>query len=199
MEIAVQNSDIRLADLSDKEIILNILTESFKSDPHIQWLLGKSCNKNKLHIIMEYLIEETFSKGKIFLTNNNLGVALWQSENKDKFSMELIKRNLRFLFKLGIASVVRNLKFLKISHSHYQNHKKFYYLLTLGVLEEGRGKGLASQLMNPILEYCRDNNIPVFLETANPTNIEIYKKKGFAVTDSLVTDNVRISFMRNES
>lgn len=195
----IQNSDIRLANIDDKPIILRILTESFKSDPHINWLLEKSNNSNKLQIIMNYLIDETFQKGQIYLTNNNFGVAMWQSEKKESVSYGFIKRNLQFLFHLGIPTVVRSLNFTKISHNHFANHPKHFYLLTIGVLPEGQGKGLASMLMNPVLEHCKNSNIPVFLETANPINVEIYKKKGFVVADSIDTSIASIYFMKRSN
>lgn len=195
----ILNSDIRLANIDDKPIILNILTESFKSDPHINWLLEKSNNSNKLQIIMNYLIDETLQKGQIYLTNNNLGVAMWQSEKKESINFGFIKRNLQFLFQLGISTVVRSLNFTKISHNHFAHHPKYFYLLTIGVLPEGQGKGLASMLMNPVLEHCSDSNIPVFLETANPINVEIYKKKGFIVADSIDTSMASIYFMKRSN
>lgn len=198
MELINNNSDFRLANTIDKPIILNILTNTFNSDPHMTWLLGKSQNKNKLEIMMNYLVDETFKKGKIYITNNNLGVALWHSENKEKLGISFIKRNLRFLIKLGFPTVIRNLKFLSISHSNFEIYSRFYYLLMIGVLPEGRGLGIASKLMNPILEHGKSKNIPIFLETANPINVEIYKKKGFAKTGSIIRDGIEISFMKND-
>jgi ribosomal protein S18 acetylase RimI-like enzyme len=198
MKIMNQYPGIHLADVNDKATVLKILTEAFISDPHMSWLIERSKNKNKLNIIFEYVIDETLSKGRIYLTDNNQGAALWQSREKEKFSFSFIKRNLSFLYKLGISTVARNLGFVKVSHSHFPPDQKFYYLLAIGVLPEGRGKGLASKLMDPVLENCRANKIPVFLETANPANVEIYKKKGFVLTDSMKNEKLTINFMKFE-
>lgn len=199
MEIQIRNSEIRLAERNDMPAVVKILTESFKHDPHITWLLEKSNNKNKLEIIINYVVDETFSIGAIYLSSDNLGVALWHSEKKEKFTFEYVKRNLSFLFKLGISTVIRNLKSVKISHTHFPLKHPFCYLYLIGVLPEGQGKGLASKLMNPVLEDCKLNNKSVFLETANPKNVEIYKKKGFVLTDSLKTSNTSIYFMKIEN
>jgi GNAT superfamily N-acetyltransferase len=196
MEIQIRNSEIRLADRKDKPTVVKILTESFKHDPHITWLLEKTNNKNKLEIIINYVVDETFSKGTIYLTNDNLGVAMWHSKKEEKFTFEYVKRNLSFLFKIGISTVIRSLKYVEISHNHFPLKKQFCYLYLIGVLPEGQGKGLASKLMNPVLEYCKLNNIPVFLETATPKNVEIYKKKGFVLTDCLNTGSTSINFMK---
>jgi len=83
-----------------------------------------------------------------------------------------------------------------ISHKHFPTNSKFYYLYMIGVLNEVQGNGLASKLMNPILKYCNSENIPVFLETANPRNVEIYKKKGFVIIDTFNEENISINYMR---
>lgn len=196
MEIPNQNSDIRLAKRNDKPLIISILSESFKNDPHMAWLLEKSKSKNKLQIMLDYIVEETFSKGRIYLTNNNQGAALWQSDNKEKINFSFVKRNISFLFKLGVKTVIRSLSFVKVSHSHFPLNQNYCYLLAIGVLPAGQGNGLASKLMNFVLEFNKCNKIPVFLETANPTNVEIYKKKGFKVMNTFEPENIKIYFMK---
>ena len=199
MDLQIKNSEIRLAERKDKPTVVKILTEAFRNDPHINWLLEKSRHKKKLDIIIDYVVEETFDSGTIYVTNDNLGAALWQSEKKEKFTFGYVKRNLSFLFKNGVGSVVRNLDSLKISHSHFPLDQPFCYLYLVGVLPEAQGKGLANKLMNPVLEYCKSNMIPVFLETANPQNVNIYKKKGFELIDSFKTNSTLINFMKIEN
>ena len=199
MDIQIRNSEIRMADRNDKPTVVKILTEAFKHDPHITWLLEKTKHKNKLEIIINYVVDETYNKGIIYLTSDNLGVALWHSEKKEKFTFEYVKRNLSFLFKLGIRTVIRNLKSVKISHNHFPLKHPYCYLYLIGVLPEGQGMGLASKLINPVLENCKLNYIPVFLETANPRNVEIYKKKGFASIDCFNTNSTSIYFMQIEN
>ncbi len=199
MDIKINSSEIRLANRNDKPIVVKILTESFKNDPHINWLLEKTSNKDKLAIIINYVVDEAFSKGTIYITNDNLGAAMWLSEKEEKITIEYIQRNLSFLFKLGLKTVIRNLKSVKISHDHFPLNKQFCYLYLIGVMPEGQGQGIASKLMNPVLESCKLNGIPVFLETANIKNVEIYKKKGFGLTDCNKTSSTSIYFMKIEN
>jgi GNAT superfamily N-acetyltransferase len=196
MKINLSSTDIRLAIPSEKPIIVKILTESFKYDPHINWLLEKTKNKNKLSILINYVVDETFNKGAIFLTRDNLGTALWHTEKKETVNFEFIFRNLHFLFHTGVSCVIRNLRSLNVSHKHFPANQPYCYLYMIGVLPEGQGKGLASKLMNPVIDYCNKAQIPVYLETANPINVEIYKKKGFTLIDSVKTASTRINYMR---
>ena len=190
------NNELILANFCDKPLIVKILTDTFKNDPCLNWLIEKVSKKNKMEIIVNYVVDETLCTGSIFFTKDKKAVVLWKNENKEKFSFKFIRRNLSFLFKMGIKCVVKNLKMGNLSHVHFPRDSKYYYLYMIGVLNEAQGKGLASNLMNPILKYCQSENIPVFLETANPINIEIYKKKGFVITDTFKEKNISINYMR---
>jgi ribosomal protein S18 acetylase RimI-like enzyme len=195
MEIE-NSSELILANFNDKPLIVKILTDTFKNDPCLNWLVENVSNKNKLKVIVNYVVDETLCTGQIYLTNDKKAVVLWKNENQEKFSFQFVKRNISFLFQMGIKCVIKNLKMGNISHAHFPKKTHYYYLYMIGVLNEVQGKGLASKLMNPILEISKLKNLPVFLETANPTNVEIYKKKGFVIIDTFMEQNILINYMR---
>lgn len=187
---------MRKVSQEDKEIIVNILSKSFINDPHINWLLEESKNKDKLKIIMGYIFEESLERGSVYLNDNNTAAALWNSEKKEKVSFRYIFRNLSFLFRVGIKTTVRCLKTDKLIYDQYPKNAKYCQLYSIGVLPEGQGKGLASALMNPTIENMTINSIPLHLETANPKNVEIYKKKGFSIFKTLQLGNNTLYCMR---
>ena len=187
---------MRKAEHKDKAIVTSILAVSFKNDPHVNWFLEESRNRNKLNILIDYVFEETIRKGEIYVSEDNMATALWKSEKKEKFSLNYILRNLSFLFRIGIKSTIRILKMNKLIYSQIPKNRSHFHLYLIGVLPEAQGKGLASSLMNPILAEKRENKIPVYLETANPKNVEIYKRNGFNVFNTIQTGNTIIYFMK---
>lgn len=189
-------SGLKLATIKDKPTILKIVTSSFGKDPGIQWMLASSKNPYKLNILMEYLVDEIMHKGFIYLTENNLGAALWSTEKIEKLSLNFIKRNFMMLFKLRISTIIRILKFQKISHKQLPHKSPYVYLVNLAVLPEARGKGLASKLMNPIIEHCTKENISIYLETSNPTNVDIYSKKGFSLINKINFGLINFFYMK---
>lgn len=180
----------------DKPVVIKILTESFKTDPHINWLLEKSKNLNKIKILMDYVFEESFEKGEIYLSDDKTAAALWNFEKGEKISFSYIIRNLSFLLRIGISATVRILKMDKLVHSHYPHEGKYSQLYLIGVLPESRGKGLASELMNPMIARFNNKSIPVYLETGNPRNVEIYKRKGFEIFNKIHTGGFTLFLMR---
>jgi len=53
--------------------------------------------------------------------------------------------------------------------------------------------------MNPMIQRMKEKSIPVFLETANPRNVDIYKKKGFKIFETLTIGDHNLSLMSIES
>ena len=53
--------------------------------------------------------------------------------------------------------------------------------------------------MNPMIQRMKEKSIPVFLETANPRNVDIYKKKGFKIFETLPIGDHTLSLMSIES
>lgn len=176
---------MRLATLADVNRINHILLVSFKNDPHVNWLLEESRSQRKLNILIQYVVDQTLRRGEIYLSDSNDAVALWDFEQNEKMSLHYIYRDLAFLMQIGIKPVIRILKSEGFVHKNFSRFPRFCHLYMIGVLPEAQGKGLASALMNPMIQRMKELSIPLFLETANPRNVEIYKKKGFRVFQTL--------------
>jgi ribosomal protein S18 acetylase RimI-like enzyme len=176
---------MRLATLDDVDRINHILLVSFKNDPHVNWLLEESRSQRKLNILIQYVVDQTLRRGEIYLSDSNDAVALWDFEQDEKMSLRYIYRNLAFLMQIGIKPVMRILKSEGIVHKNFNRFPRFCHLYMIGVLPEAQGKGLASALMNPMIQRMKELSIPIFLETANLRNVEIYKKKGFSAFQTL--------------
>ena len=53
--------------------------------------------------------------------------------------------------------------------------------------------------MNPMIQRMTERAIPVFLETANLRNVDIYKKKGFKTFETLAIGDRNLFLMAIES
>lgn len=190
---------MKRARFEDKNVVVDILTRSFKNDPHINFLLEKSKNKNKLRIIMEYVFEESFNKGEIYLNEDNTAVALWITDKKEKFNWKFIYRNLSFLLQIGVESTIRILKMDKQVHQSHPQTGQFAHLYNIGVLPESQGKGYARQLINFMADKMSKTKSALYLETANATNIGIYNKLGFHVFHTIYTDGHKLFCMNRPS
>lgn len=187
--------NFRRANKSDFEILLKIISTSFENDPCFKWIIGSKNYRIKIRYLVKYILMETFAKGTIFISLDNQAAALWHSENKEKLSVSTILRDLSFLFKMGYGVVRRSLKMIKLKDKNIFDENSHLYLACIGVLPEGQGKGLASSLLDPILKEASHEKKNVYLETANPVNVNIYRKKGFEITNEVAVSGIKLVFM----
>lgn len=187
---------LRKAGYADEAVVVNILCKSFENDPHIIWMLEKSSYPDKLKAIMTYTFHQTMKIGTIYLTEDETATAMWTSEKKEKLSFEFLHRNLKFLFQVGVKTVVRILTNESFTHKQYPRGEKYYHLYIIGVLPESQGKGYANLLLNPVLYEMEEKSIPVYLETANLRNVQIYLKKGFTTYKTWIKNGLTLYYMR---
>ena len=190
---------MRTATLADVDLIKSILLVSFKNDPHLTWLLEESKNKFKLNVLIDYVVHQTLRRGEIYLTDDNNAVALWDFERNEKMSFHYIWQNLAFLIQIGIRSVVRIVESEALVHNNFRKYPHYCHLYMIGVLPEAQGTGLASALMNPMIQRMKQESIPVFLETANLRNVDIYRKKGFKIFESVTIGDRNLVLMSTET
>ncbi len=190
---------MKRATLADADRVKNILLVSFKNDPHLNFLLQESKNERQLNLLIDYVADQTFRRGEIYLSDDDNGVALWDFERNEKMTLHSIWRNLAFLSRIGIRSVIRIVKSEAHVHNNFRKYPRYCHLYRIGVLPEAQGRGLASRLMNPMLQTMKEKSIPVFLETANPRNVGIYKKKGFKIFETVTVRDHDLFLMSTES
>ena len=58
-----------------------------------------------------------------------------------------------------------------------------WYLASLGTHPDHRGRGIATRLLQPVLERCDAEGRPAYLETSTPASIGFYRRRGFRVRD----------------
>jgi GNAT superfamily N-acetyltransferase len=191
-----ENVTLKKASLKDEDIVVNILCKSFKNDPCLIWLLEKSKNPDKLEITMRFLFRNIITIGHVYLTGNNTATALWKCEKKEKLNLDFLSANLRYLIQIGFKSVYRILKNESFSYKQYPKKEKYCHLYLIGVLPEEQGKGYASLLLNPVLNEMKKKSRPVFIETANLKNVQIYIKKGFNLYNKWMSNGFELFYLR---
>lgn len=75
-----------------------------------------------------------------------------------------------------------------------------WYTMVLGVDPEFHGRGYGPALMQPIFERSASEGTPIYLETAQPKNVQFYEKLGFKVLRDVIepSSNVRLWTFRRE-
>lgn len=61
-----------------------------------------------------------------------------------------------------------------------------WYTMVIGVAPASCGKGYGRALMQPVIEKAQTEQMPIYLETFEPSNVNFYTKLGFRVVRELV-------------
>ena len=88
---------------------------------------------------------------------------------------------LSLIFHSGLGIIGRLLTY----ETYAMNLKKKFtdnydwYLYNLSIKKDAQGKGIASKLMRPMLQFCDDERMVAYLETNKEANVGLYKHYGF--------------------
>ena len=64
-----------------------------------------------------------------------------------------------------------------------------FYLYYLATIPEMQKRGIATNLMNTLFEYCDENHCGVYLETYDEKNSKYYQKLGFEEKEVVKLDD----------
>ena len=177
----------------------HVLSRAFYHDPLFQYLFPEdSTRKNLSFYTFKFIISHAYKKGFILSTSPSLeGIAVWLPSSS-------IHRNLIDQIRFGALTIYlkqgKEIINRQVSASEYMKslHRSqlsvpHLYLSTIGIDETHRGKGLASSLIQPMLDKADREGLPCYLDTHNENNVGLYQRFGFRVAhESVIPDsNVR--------
>ncbi len=171
---------MKKAKLADKDLVLDILTESFDANKSVNYVVKQdSKRKNRVRGLMEYSFNQCFHFGDVWLSDDNKACALVLYEDQKKSSLKTIGWDAKLALNvIGISRVFRVLsRESKIKKIHPKS--KFTYLWFIGVYPDHQGKSIGSKLLRGIIEKSNQENKPIYLGTSMEENLSWYHEHGF--------------------
>ena len=89
--------------------------------------------------------------------------------------------------RLEVASVLGELHHRAMPDRHW-------YLAFLGVDSDAQGRGVAGQVLAPVLDRLDAERLPAFLETGQPRHVTYYPRFGFEVVGEIVLPSSGLVF-----
>lgn len=170
--------------------IAKMLTSTFSNYEQILYLFEEMQQKDFiLSKVFEGQMRALFDKGDIFITEDLKAVCYGFSTKKTSLIKLLILSGLytykyyRQLPKNDYKTLLTNTKKASETNNLFWLNKyvkkPYYYIMTIGIDPSMQGKGVLKQLLNPIIEQCKKDNMPMIIETHRKINVYIYEKFGF--------------------
>ncbi|MFL0137695.1 GNAT family N-acetyltransferase [Tenacibaculum maritimum] len=175
------------AEYKDKDLITDILTDSFKENKSIINVTRKGKNQLKrIRKLMTFFFINSLYNGDVFISDNKKACLLMLVKNGDK--KRTIKQSLILLYwKINLFFNILGVKNVKnvIQREKAINSKpdssKHLHLYYVGVYKEFQGNSTGTNLINEAINYYNGFN-SIYLETSDKRNLSLYKRLGFTIT-----------------
>lgn len=133
--------------------------------------------------IYDALLADSVRYGEVYATHDGAGVACWLPPGREHLTVlrQLRAGMLSVPFRFGPAGFRRLLAYDTLGRAlhHELAPMPHWYLSAIGVEPERQGQGVATALIQPILQRADAAGLPCYLETHREANLRIYRKHGF--------------------
>lgn len=177
---------MRKAGISDKSIILDILTRSFDDNKSVNYVVKQDQKRvDRITRLMDYSFNVCNEFGEVWISDDQQACALILFPDKKRSSFRTLLWDIKLA--LSVIGLDRVSAVLKREAMIKANHPKesIAYLWFIGVNPQLQGKGVGSAFIQEVIQECERKKRPIYLETSMEKNLPFYKKFGFEIFQSL--------------
>lgn len=164
--------------------IASVLAQAFQDDPALAWILRDPATRARvLPGFFAVMTEQSQRHGEVLASAKREAASLWYPPGTITDGPLIgLWDNLRMLgvFKTALP---RGLAVAEAMYSYHPDPQPFYYLRYVGVAPDAQGKGWGGAIVRAGVARAAERGCGVLLETATPSNVAIYSRLGFAITD----------------
>ena len=181
---AIQKAGLYLVQKKDLERLAEASADAYQDYPLHNWFTKGKYDAKAAKLLMEVSLKSMTEDAVIYADSEEMnGFAAWLpfGFTGNKTLPFLANGGLRLFLHSGFGLVGRLLTY----ENYAMNLKKTFtdhydwYLFNLSVRKDAQGKGLASKLMRPMLQFCDDERMVAYLETNKEANVGLYRNYGF--------------------
>ncbi|RYY71652.1 MAG: GNAT family N-acetyltransferase [Chitinophagaceae bacterium] len=174
------------AKADDKAWVVNLLSQAFDENQSVNYIVLQDKNRKKrVKALMEYSFDICSMFGEVWLSDDRQACALIFYPEKKKITFKSIYFDIKLILKtIGITRISRALQ-REANIKAKQPKICMSYLWFIGVNPSHQKHGIGSKLLQEIIEYAKQQDRPVFLETSTLKNLPWYERFGFKIYDKL--------------
>ena len=180
----IEKAGLYIVKESDLERLADVATDAYVDYPLHNWLTKGKYDRTASKLIMQITLKTMTKDAVIYADSEEMnGFAVWIpfGFTGSKTLPFLFSGGLKLILHSGLGIIGRLLTY----ETYAMNLKKEYtdnydwYLYNLSIKKDAQGKGIASKLLRPMLEFCDDEKMVAYLETNKESNVRLYKHYGF--------------------
>ena len=181
---AIEKAGLYIVEKKDLSRLAEVSADAYQDYPLHNWFTKGKYDAKAAKLLMEISLKTMTEDAVIYADSEEMnGFAAWLpfGFTGNKALPFLAKGGLRLFLHAGFGMIGR----LTTYETYAMNLKKSFtdnydwYLFNLSIRKEAQGKGLASKLMRPMLQFCDDERMVAYLETNKEANVGLYQHYGF--------------------
>ena len=180
----IDRAGLYLVTEKDLDRLAEVAADAYQGYPLHEWFTNGKYDMKTSKLLMLVTLKTMTKDAVIYADSEELnGFAVWlpQGFTGNKALPFLLNGGLGLFLHAGIGFFLRLLAYENYSmglKKEFTDHFD-WYLFNLSIKKEAQGKGIASKLMRPMLQFCNDEKMVAYLETNKECNVGLYKHYGF--------------------
>ena len=181
---AIEKAGLYLVQKKDLDRLAEVAADAYQDYPLHNWLTNGKYDAVASKLIMQISLKTMTEDAVIYADSEEInGFAAWLpfGFEGNKTLPFLMSGGLRLILHSGLGIIGRLLTYetyaMNLKKEFTENYD--WYLYNLSIKKEAQGKGLASKLMRPMLQFCDDERMVAYLETNKQANVGLYRHYGF--------------------
>ena len=181
---AIENAGLYIVSKKELGRLAEVAADAYRDYPLHNWFTNGKYDAVASKMLMEVSLKTMVKDAVIYADSEEMnGFAVWLplGFTGNKALPFIINGGLKLILHSGFGLIGR----LMAYENYAMNLKKQFtghydwYLFNLSVKKDAQGKGIASKLMRPMLQFCDDERMLAYLETNKESNVGLYRHYSF--------------------
>ena len=181
---AIKKAGLYLVEKKDLERLAEVAADAYQGYPLHNWFTKGKYDKIASQLIMQISLKTMTEDAVIYADSEEMnGFAVWLPPGFEgsKPLPFLASGGLKLIMHSGLGIIGRLMTYENYAMKLKEDFTDHYdwYLYNLSIKKDAQGKGIASKLMRPMLQFCDAEKMVAYLETNSATNVTLYEHYGF--------------------
>lgn len=181
---AVEKAGLYIVQEKDLDRLAEVAADAYRDYPLHNWFTKGKYDAKASKLIMQISLKTMTEDAVIYADSEEInGFAVWLpfGFTGSKTIPFLLNGGLNLILHSGLGIIGRLLTYETYAMSLKKEFTDHYdwYLYNLSICRDAQGKGVASKLMRPMLEFCDREKMVAYLETNKESNVGLYRHYGF--------------------
>lgn len=189
-----------LATSQDKALVIAIFQQAFKSNPHMNFLMGRRNLERKIATMTSFVFDIALARQGVYLSKDRLGVLI--TFDYAQLPLKPREKRAQMIMALRCFSWLRLRNIAKteaLIQAKRRAEPKDLYVWFYGVSDAALGQHTARELLKGLFELAQQRNAGIIAETSMARNQIIYKRYGFECYEQIQCECFPVFYMRKPS